>query len=549
MSKIVSAPLPLLLSAKPLHDKLFALPAGFDIIQPFHSSIDDIRLFHSFDYSIHQGHSSRTFILTMEDPTIVGRQKKRKAAEQKRAQAGHASEARPAKKEAPQEKVPRGDAAYFTWLENSEKAPAKRAAKRKAQEDEKLGAKAKKQATKAKKKEAPESKSDAKQAPESKAKVKLLSSEQGAAKKAPQAKSKKQATKAKAKKEAPESKLDAKQAPESKANVKLLSSEQGAAKKAPQVKKRKPLTDEQRARKNAKLRQKRQEMTDEQRAAEKAKARQKRQEMSTEEREAFNMKKRQRYREQPAIAENARAKANQRYRGPKREERLETAKLQGKTASRWEPSEREDFHSQINEFLDAEKDLSTEALNDLLAWRDCEEVRDLEGMDKNMTKYAKGSWRLQALAMRKLYDRQLMDDVILESPKAKRAKKYLTKGEQEVLNTAGKLTRGFMRCGGEHSEAVWVTLEHAYDVNDMSAQKGQERARRDAWPPDDPANAKPAELNFDQSFARFEEQCEKNNRQYPEYLRRPPTLHGLLVNCLLVQWSSIANSDPGSTLM
>ena len=501
MSKIVSAPLPLLLSAKPLHDKLFALPAGFDIIQPFHSSIDDIRLFHSFDYSIHQGHSSRTFILTMEDPTTVGRQKKRKAAEQKRAQAGDASEARPAKKEAPQEKVPRGDAAYFTWLENSEKAPAKRAAKRKAQEDEKLGAKAKKQATKAKKKEAPESKSDAKQAPES------------------------------------------------KANVKLLSSEQGAAKKAPQVKKRKPLTDEQRARKNAKLRQKRQEMTDEQRAAEKAKARQKRQEMSTEEREAFNMKKRQRYREQPAIAENARAKANQRYRGPKREERLETAKLQGKTASRWEPSEREDFHSQINEFLDAEKDLSTEALNDLLAWRDCEEVRDLEGMDKNMTKYAKGSWRLQALAMRKLYDRQLMDDVILESPKAKRAKKYLTKGEQEVLNTAGKLTRGFMRCGGEHSEAVWVTLEHAYDVNDTSTQKGQERARRDAWPPDDPANAKPAELNFDQSFARFEEQCEKNNRQYPEYLRRPPTLHGLLVNCLLVQWSSIANSDPGSTLM
>ena len=271
--------------------------------------------------------------------------------------------------------------------------------------------------------------------------------------------------------------------PSKKDPPKNEAAKRASTKQDPPKKKRKPLTDEQRAAKNAKDRQRYWDnpLTDEQRAAKNAKTRQR---------------------------------------------RNGAAKLQGKTATRWEPSEEEDFHSQINEFLDAEKDLSTKALVDLIAWRNCEVVRDLEGIDKNLTKYAEGSSRLRALAKRRLYNRQLLNGWIPEAPEEKRTKSYLTKGEEDVLNTAGKLTRGFMRCGGTHSDAVWVTLEHAYHVNNMDTQEDREKAARDAWPPGDP-NAIPAELNFDRSFAKFQSECDKNNRQYPEDLRHPQNPTGL----------------------
>ena len=416
--------------------------------------------------SVQPIHSSTAFILTMEDPTKVGRlakaakrkaqaedvsevrlavedptiEGKRNKASKRRVREEDEIEARPVMK-APPKKVPTGDAAFFAWLENTEARTATRASTKRA-----------------------------------------------STKKAPP-----------------------------------KNTPSGDVSEAPQKNK---LKEEQRAAKNARSRERYHEMTDEKRAAKSARdvarARQRRQEMPDEQREAEKAKKRaytkQRYHE---MTDEKRAAKSARDVARKRQRKQETAKLQGKTARRWEPSVEEDFHSTINEFLDAEKDLSSEAVNDLLSWRDCEAVRDLEGIDKNMTKYTKGSWRLQALAKRRLYDRQLMDGSPKEKKAQKKAKNYLSKGEKDVLNSAGKLTRGFMRCGGELSEAVWVTLEHAYDVNNMSTPKGQERAHRDAWPPNDP-NAVPSELNFDESFARFEEQCQKNNRQYPQYLRSPP---------------------------
>ena len=124
-----------------------------------------------------------------------------------------------------------------------------------------------------------------------------------------------------------------------------LTDEQKAAKVAKEKKRRQQMTDEQKAAMYAKERQRRQQMTDEQKAAKVAKKRQRRQQMSDEQKAAMY------------------AKENQRRKGV----RKGAAKLQGMTAKRWEPSALEDFHSQINEFLEAEKDLSKEALNDLLA--------------------------------------------------------------------------------------------------------------------------------------------------------------------------------------